>query len=257
MEETKNKEDIKNIKNFKNSKNIKNNNDIFNNNNQLHNIDDLNEEPYDINRAIKEVSKSIEITDAVLDNISQIAIKKLEKYSKENKDPALEQVEETNKIADKIEYLGFFVSLAICIVIIEIMTFQFPKLSSMLMTIYTIIASICVSRISRIIVNEVIKRYKEKNGISKLEEELEKKREKIAYEIVLETKIEECMNSISLLNAILSEEESKRIFIECGDKNINIKSFYENDQLIKKYVNQIINVRKDEKANVFLKLKEK
>ena len=245
MEETKNKEDIKNIKNFKNSKNIKDNNDIFNNNNQLHNIDDLNEEPYDINRAIKEVSKSIEITDAALDNISQIAIKKLEKYSKENKDPALEQVEEANKIAEKIEYLGFFVSLAICIVIIEIMTFQFPKLSSTLMTI------------SRIVVNEVIKRYKEKNGILKLEEELEKKREKIAYEIVLETKVEECMNSISLLNAILSEEESKRIFIECGDKNINIKSFYENDQLIKKYVNQIINIRKDEKANVFLKLKEK
>lgn len=93
--------------------------------------------------------------------------------------------------------------------------------------------------------------------IKKSEEKEQMDRMEVLEKITFETKIEECLESVSLLKAILSEKEREKVFIDCNNQKININFFYKSEQLMKKYVNQIIDVKKEEQGIILLKLKEK
>lgn len=223
-------------------------------------IINTNAEPFDFDQEIDNVNRELEVIQDKLDDIANIVLEKLEKEEKSDNLNQSKEIEELNnnvKIMG-IEIGGFFVSWIISMAIIFFVMSKYPNISTCFMTLYVILGTICVNKSIRAIVNEITKKIKGKNSNDEENEEKEQMdRMEVLEKIAFETKIEECLESVSLLKAILSEEERKKVFIDCNNQKININSFYKSEQLMKKYVNQIINVKKEEQGIILLKLKEK
>lgn len=223
----------------------------------------MNAEPFDLDQEIDNVNRDLKVVQDKLDDITNIVLEKLEKEESDNLNQSKENEELNNNVKIMgIEIGGFFVSWIISMAIIFFVMLKYPNVSTGVMTIYVMVGTICVSRIIRAIVNEITKRIKNKNNRSneknkKSEEKEQMDRMEVLEKITFETKIEECLESVSLLKAILSEKEREKVFIDCNNQKININFFYKSEQLMKRYVNQIIDVKKEEQGIILLKLKEK
>lgn len=223
----------------------------------------MNAEPFDLDQEIDNVNRDLKVVQDKLDDITNIVLEKLEKEESDNLNQSKENEELNNNVKIMgIEIGGFFVSWIISMAIIFLVMSKYPNVSTGIMTIYVMVGTICVSRIIRVIVNEITKRIKNKNNRSneknkKSEEKEQMDRMEVLEKITFETKIEECLESVSLLKAILSEKEREKVFIDCNNQKININFFYKSEQLMKRYVNQIIDVKKEEQGIILLKLKEK
>lgn len=223
----------------------------------------MNAEPFDLDQEIDNVNRDLKVVQDKLDDITNIVLEKLEKEESDNLNQSKENEELNNNVKIMgIEIGGFFVSWIISMAIIFFVMSKYPNVSTGVMTIYVMVGTICVSRIIRAIVNEITKRIKNKNNRSneknkKSEEKEQMDRMEVLEKITFETKIEECLESVSLLKAILSEKEREKVFIDCNNQKININFFYKSEQLMKRYVNQIIDVKKEEQGIILLKLKEK